>query len=409
LILTACRQFEPVRHLLNIALLTMKACLSFILLFLTTGLLANDSLLITRLLQRIDELQPKQNAVFPKGSIPSHRLYALNKHTYKADINPFFTGLVAFTLRDIRTELSASQRQQADTIIEHTLPSFLKFRNRKDGRDTYNFWPTDTPQIFPNAGMLNWFDKSQALPDDMDDTVIILMAQRKSDSVARQIHALMQAFANNSEKKIRNTFPEYQNLGAYSTWFGKKMPVDFDVCVLSNILYFVQFYNLEWTAADSASLYLVEHVIKNKRHLSAPAYVSPHYARTPLLLYHFSRLMALKPIPALEKLKPQLIEETQQALSSADSFMDEVLLSTALLRWGATPPIPAPRKANSLAELVEDDHFSFFIANMASMLSDGMKRWVGASGVGKFYYHCPAYNNLLLLENLALRKRKGIS
>lgn len=378
-----------------------------ILLCISSTALGNDSLIVSQLLQRIEQLQPKDNSVFPKGSIPSYRLYALNRDRYKADINPFFTGLVAFTLQDIKRDLSPAQQRQADVIISNALPVYAKFENRKRG-NTYNFWPTDTPQIFPNSGWLNWFDKSQSLPDDFDDTVIMLMAQQKSDSIAKVVHALMQSFTNNDRKKVHNTFDAYKHIGAYSTWFGKKMPVDFDVCVLANVLYFVQYYDLDWTAADSASLYLIERVIADRKHTGAASYVSPHYAKPLIILYHISRLMSLKPIPSLEKYKPQLIEDARQALSSAETFMDEVILGTALLRWGVTPPDTRPRKANSLEELVEDERFSFFIANMASMLPDPLKQWVGGIGLGKFYYYAPAYNHVLLAENLVWRKRRGL-
>lgn len=386
----------------------MKHRLIIILLLLSARLTANDSTLISRLLQRVYDLQPKESGVFPKGSIPSYRLYALNKTRYKADINSFFTGLVVFTLQDIQSGLSPAQQQQANAIIADASPVYQKFRNRKNGRNTYNFWPTDTPQIFPHSGWLNWFDESQSLPDDFDDTVIMLLAQRESDSVAKEVHALMQEYTNNDAKRIQNTFPEFSNIGAYSTWFGRKMPVDFDVCVLSNILYFVQWYHLPWTAADSASLYLIENTIATRKYARSASYISPHYATTPLILYHISRLMSVKPIPALEKLKPQLIEDAKKALSSAGTFMDEVILSTALLRWGVAPPDVQPHHAGSLQELVEDERFSFFIANMASMLPNPLKQWMGSTGAGRFYYYCPAYNNLLLIENLVWRKKRGL-
>lgn len=384
----------------------MKYCVTFFLLLLSVSLIANDSLLISRLLQRIDYLQAKDNAVFPKGSIPSYRMYALNKTRYKADINPFFTGLVAFTLEDIKKDLSPSQQIQASTIIHNTQSVYPIFQNRKNKRDTYNFWPTDHPQIFPHSGWLNLFNKSRSLPDDLDDTVIILMAQRSHDSIAKVIHQLMQGYTNNENKKVTNTFPEYQKVGAYSTWFGEKMPVDFDISVLSNVLYFVQLYNLEWTAADSASLYLIEDMIKTNKHVQFANYVSPHYATLPNILYHVSRLMSLKPIPSLEQLKPQLIEDTKKALTSATSFMDKILLSTSLLRWGVEPPEIIIDESKSLIDLIEDEQFYFFIASMASMLPDPWKKRVTNMGVGTFYYYCPAYNNLLLLENLIWQKRR---
>lgn len=375
---------------------------------LTIKCLAADTTITRQLLDRISFLQLKDNGIFPKGSFASYRMYALNKDREKADINPFFTGLIAFTLKDIQKDLPLSQQTLAQQIIANTMPVYLKFQNRK-GRPTYNFWPTDTPKIFPNSGWLNKFDKTQALPDDLDDTVIMLLAMNASHATAEEVHALMQEFTNNGEKQVHNTFKDYRGIGAYSTWFGKKMPVDFDICVLANILYFVQKYDLTWTAGDSASLQLIEKVLDSRKHVSAAAYVSPHYSKLPNILYHLSRLMAVKPIPSLEKYHSQLIEDAKLALADADSFMDEVILSTALLRWGVEPPQGKPHAAENFTELVEEGKFSFFIANMASMLPDPLKGWMGGAGVGKFYYYCGAYNELLVLENLAWRKRMKLN
>lgn len=381
-----------------------RLLLFILLLLLTKGMLAQDSIVITQLLRRIDQLQAKESSVFPKGSFPSYRLYALNKDREKADVNIFFTGLIGFTLKDLRPKLTVLQQRIADQIINNSLPVYHKFQNRK-GRNTYNFWPTDTPRIFPNGGWLNVFDKPQALPDDLDDTVISLLALNAPDSVARQVHALMQAFTNNGLKPVKNTFKDFRNIGAYSTWFGKKMPVDFDVCVLANVLYFVQRYHLNWTAADSASLLLIEKILDEKKHIGSAAYVSPHYSKLPIILYHLSRLMTVKPISSLEKYRPILITQTKEAFTKTDDFMEQVILATCLLRWGVQPPAMKVHHANSLAELTEDGSFSFFIANMASMLPNPLKQWMGGSGAGKFYYDCDAYNNLLVLEYLVWKNK----
>jgi len=370
------------------------------------GLAAEDSLLISKLLQRIQNLQVKNDDVFPKGSIPSYRMYALNQHRYKADINPFFTALTGFTLRHLKNDLPTEQQILADSIIEKTMTVYPLFRNKKKDASIYNFWSTDKRILFPHSGFLNLFSKSQSLPDDCDDTVMILMAQSSSDSVAQSVHQHMQQFVNNKAKKITNTFPEYQQVGAYSTWLGYKMPVDFDICVLSNVLYFVQQYNLEWSAADSASLYLIEDIIRTRKHSMYANYVSPHYATLPNILYHISRLMELKPIPSLDRLKPQLIEEAKRELTSASTFMDKVILSTSLLRWNVVPPDIIEEKTTSLIDLIEDEKFYFFIASMASFLPDTWKKRITNLKVGTFYYYCPAYNNLLLLENLIWQKRR---
>ena len=387
----------------------MKQIIIIVLLFTCLGLFANDSVFISHLLQRIDALQPKKDGVFPKGCIPSYRMYALNKDRYKADINVFFTAVTDLTLRDVMNELSPSQQNLARTIINRSKTVYPKFRTRKRDLEIYNFWPTDTPQIFPHSFWLNIFNKTKAIPEDLDDTVLALLAQMAEDSVAKQIHAFMQLYKNRPEKKIRNTFKEYENIWAYETWFGKKMPTDFDIGLFANVLFFVQKYNLRWTQTDSATLNLMVRMLEEKKHLTAANYISPHYAKLSVILYHVSRLMALKPIAELEKLKPQLIEDAQTALSAADNFMDQVLLSTSLLRLGVAPPDLAPQIANSLDDLVEDDKgTSFFIANITHMLPNPFKQWVGATGVGRFYYYSPAYNNVLMLENLIWRRRRGL-
>ena len=366
---------------------------------------ANDTIVSHQLLTRIANLQNKESSVFPRGIFPSYRLYALNKSRSKADVNIFFTGLISFTLQKMRTYLTPYQQSIADKIIASGNEPAIKFKNRK-GRNTYNFWPTDTPRIFPNSGWLNLFNKKQALPDDLDDTVIMLLAMDAQDSIAKQVHELMQQFTNNGKKKVKNTFKEYRNIPAYSTWFGKKMPVDFDVSVLTNILYFVQHYNLPWTKADSASLFFIKKVIEEKKYLNDAAYVSPHYNSTTIILYHISRLMALKPLPDLDIYKDSLISFTKSKLLKTNNFLEQILLQTSLMRWGVQPSEVITVKNNSeLINRIEDEDFSFFIANMASMLPNQLKKTAGAIGLGKFYYFCPAYNYLLILENLLEQKK----
>ncbi len=365
----------------------------------------NDTSLATQLLERIKLLQTSSTGVFPKGVFPSYRTYALNKDRQKADINIFFTGLISFTLQNLQKSFTPYQQKIATEIITAANASAIKFKNRK-GRGTYNFWPTDTPQIFPNSGWMNWFDKQQALPDDLDDTVILLMALNVQDSTAKNVHHIMQGFTNSGNKQVNNTFKNYRSIAAYSTWFGNKMPVDFDISVLSNVLYFVQRYNLEWTNADSSSLQLICKTIEEKKHLTDAAYISPHYHSSSIIMYHLSRLMQLKPISSLEKYRYSLIKDAMQLLASSDNFMDQVLLQTSLMRWGIRPPSITINSDQPLQIIIEDESFSFFIANMASMLPNQLKKAVGSMGAGKFNYYCPAYNNLLLLENIVLQQQQ---
>jgi len=382
-----------------------KVLLLFLLIGYTNKSNAFDTTLVTQLLHRIEQLQVKEDGVFPKGVFPSYRTYALNKDRQKADINPFFTGLIVFTLNRFKDKLTPYQQKLVEQISLNANPTFAKFKNRK-GRDTYNFWPTDTAQIFPNSGWMNLFNKSQSLPDDMDDTVIALMALNANKQIAENVHQLMQEYINGGKGKINNTIASISHLPAYSVWFGNKMPVDFDISVLSNVLYFVNHYNLPFSKADSASFDVIVKILEEKKHITEPSFISPHYGSTEIILYHLSRLMTLKPFPALEKFRLELIEQTKELLQKKQPFLYQVLLSSALLNWGIKPDLIILQNDQNLTYLIEDEDFSFFIANMASMLPKQLKKSITASKLGKFKYYCPAYNNALLLENIILQQKK---
>ena len=85
--------------------------------------------------------------------------------------------------------------------------------------------------------------------------------------------------------------------------------------------------------------------------------------------------------------------------------MEKILMSTALLKWGAKPPEISIGPDQDLTSLIEDETFSFFIANMGSIYPDQVKKFLTKSKLGTFYYYSPGYNNLLVLENLIWQKR----
>ena len=197
---------------------------------------STDTLWSYQILTKIQALQ-QTNIGFPPGIFPSTRVYTYNKNNSKNDPNVFFTGLIVLTLKKYEKQCTPYQQGMIQQIVKDGLSSVGLFKN-KSGRDTYNFWRTDTPQIFPNAGWLNIFDKSQSLPDDFDDTVILLWAQEASRERAKVVHDSMQLYANTKVKTVKNTLAPFKNSPAYSTWFGKKMPIDFDMAVLCNVLSF---------------------------------------------------------------------------------------------------------------------------------------------------------------------------
>lgn len=366
---------------------------------------ASDSLRVSEVLGRIRQLQVKKaGGDFPAGLFPSYREYN-GRNITKNDDNPFFTGLVAITLRSLRPYFSYADRQVCDSILADATPAYRLYRN-KTGRPTYNFWRTNPTVVFPHSGWLNLMNSTHALADDIDDTAIILLATAAADTTAGQVHAIMQQHVNGGKRKKKSRYKEYRGIPAYSTWFGKRMPVDIDICVLTNVLYMLQHYQLPFTKADSASLHFICQAIDTRHFIDKPSYVSPHYARTPVILYHLSRLMKAGRFDELEARKILLIAEAKKQYAAAVNPMDKVLLAIVLLRW--QQPVAAMQwtTQDSVCTYFEENDFVFFIASMASILPDPLRQWLGGTGIGRFSYYCPAYNEALLLEYLVLQQQQ---
>ena len=358
---------------------------------------STDTIWSYQLLTKIQALQ-QTNTGFPPGIFPSTRVYAYNKNNSKNDPNVFFTGLIVHTLKKYQKQCTPYQQGLIQQIVKDGLSSVGLFKN-KSGRDTYNFWRTDTPQIFPNAGWLNKFDKSQSLPDDFDDSVILLWAQEVSKERAAVVHDSMQLYANTLVKTVKNTLAPFKHLPAYSTWFGKKMPIDFDMAVLCNVLSFVNAYDLKWTASDSASLQLITTAIDNKWHLNKADFIAPHYAKPAVIMYHIARLLTAgnqQNIQTLIALKPILLKQTDSLLTISKDPLENVLLSSARVQFGGITNITSQALDQAA---IEQSKYPFFIANMASMLPSPVKRPLSKLAFAKFEYRCPAYNLALLWEN----------
>jgi len=358
---------------------------------------STDTIWSYQILTKIQALQ-QTNTGFPRGIFPSARVYAYNKNNSKNDPNVFFTGLIVHTLKKYQKQCTSYQQGIINQIVKDGLSSVGLFKN-KSGRDTYNFWRTDTPQIFPNAGWLNKFDKSQSLPDDFDDSVILLWAQEVSKERAAMVHDSMQLYANTLVKTVKNTLAPFKHLPAYSTWFGKKMPIDFDMAVLCNVLSFVNAYDLQWTASDSASLQLITTAINNNWHVTKADFIAPHYAKPAVIMYHIARLLTAgnqQNIQTLMALKPVLLKQTDSLLAISKDPLENVLLSSARVQFGGitNDASQAPDQA-----AIEQSKYPFFIANMASMLPSPVKRPLSKLAFAKFEYRCPAYNLAILWEN----------
>ncbi len=366
---------------------------------------SQDSLLTHYLLERIAAQQIKQDNFFIKGIFPSYISNTERFNDHQKDNNIFYTALIDFTLKNIQPKLSSENKLLVDSIVERSAHAFNHFKN-KNGRNTYNFWRTDSAFIFPYTKWIRYIKKSAELPDDMDDTVLSLFALSADDSDAQAVHQLMQNFINSDKEKVRINGDAYENFQAYSTWFGKNFPVVFDVCVMCNVLSFVQLHNLLWRKADSASLNFIIAVLKNKDAINNAIKVSPYYGRTSIILYHLARLMSIKQIPELEEMKPALISDAVQIFQSTNNILEKIILSSAIIKLGYNPPPISIAEENNIKDLIEKNDMPFFIGNIPSYLNDSERKFLMMNKLGLFYHYCPAYNDALMLEYLVLKNEK---
>lgn len=364
---------------------------------------SQDSSYINRTLKRIQQQQIISDPYFLTGTFPSYISDRPHFNNKQKDNNVFYNALIGYTLNNLKPNLSVADKLIIDSIQSHNQLVYPRFKNSK-GRSTYNFSRTDTTFIFPYNKWIPKLRGDLAFPDDLDCTALILMSENPPDSVVKQVHELMQQYTNKG--KLKTTFRSYSRSNAYSSWFGKKFPIVFDVSVLCNVLSFVQQNNLQWTPADSASLKLIIKTIKSNDYVKHPLFVSPYYGKTSIILYHLARLMSIKPIAELEVIKPKLVEEAKNRIAISENSLEKIILNTSLMKWGFKPVDLSFKSYDEIEKEVYKNDFSFFVGNIPSYKSQPTKEILTDMKVLQFYYYCNAFNDALLLEYLALLDKK---
>ncbi len=326
----------------------------------------------------------------PDGLFPSVRRNRSLRYE-RADTNVFFTAVTVFTLQRIRPSLTPEGQILVDEITRKAVNAYPIFKN-KDGLNTYNFWPTKPSRHFPNGYLFGRFDHFR-IPDDIDDTAMVYLTKTPDEAILLWFKEKLAKHANGAVYWARNTFPDYKSLRAYSTWFGKTMPIDFDACALSNLLYCVYEYDLPRNQHDTDSLTYLRDVILSGWYRSDPFGCAPHYARPSLIAYHVSRLMHAFTIPELEPVRSQLIVDARQLLGQATNRLEQIVLTTTLLRLGAHPPI-----INTADIEADFAGFHFFIAGLLTAYETPLLRRWAHRPITQMRWHCDAHCWALVAE-----------
>lgn len=348
-------------------------------------------------LTQLSSLQSIGSETYPNGVFPSQRF-----HPYlgivREDDNIFFTACIVHILQAMDVKLSEIERSISRAICEKALSAYPRYRN-KDGLDTYNFWQTVPSRHFPNGRIMHRWNHFR-IPDDVDDTALVYLTERASRERVGALREKLKHHANLAYRQARNTLPSYQQLQAYSTFIGKNMYIEFDVCVLSNLLRLIlQHFPNDLNEYDRDSLHFICEVLRRGEHISRPFQVAPQYVTTPLILYHAARLLPLLP-EEYSDVKPIVLSGLRDFHRKLPLGKEKLLVENALLQLGECPALLSEYPM----ETVTDKGFHYFIAGMLTAFEGPIIQGLAASPMFHLRYRSEAFNRTLLLENTVLRR-----
>jgi hypothetical protein len=338
---------------------------------------------------------------------PSRR-YNHSLRYYRVDNNIFCPASIAFLLLKYYEQFTPDQQNQVEKIVEGVRANYPFYSGLKEPV-VYNFYRTRPNDHFPNGKILRRF-KHFILADDADDTVMITMTSKdvSADRIST-IRQMLLRFANGTQKWVKGFPAEYSSLKAYSTWFGSgAMPVEFEICVICNVLYFVFKNQLPLTEQDHDSLEFIRKAVSSRDVINRGFHISGQYPKPSVILYHIGRLISILPNPNHFFDVNDLQQFINLELSKQLSTMDKVLLSIALMHTG--------RKAEAISFDLDDANFkkhlseySFFMAPMLSGMTNKLLFYLKQFSMFHLYYSCAAFNYMLLLEYELLRQKHGNS
>ena len=347
------------------------------------------------ILNKIKSLQVKDDSsCFNNGLFPSYR-----KNTVlgisRPDDNIFFSASVLFILKSLGKHITQQEKKVIESIEKELLPNY-RFYTNKPERHSYNFWQKKPYKHFPNGFILHRFSKFK-LPDDIDSTALVHMTYPLPKNKALLTKEALIQHVNGTKLLISNGHKELRQYKAYSTWFGEKMPIEFDVCVLCNYLLWHNKFDFELNTHDKASIQLIKHTIQKSLYFECSFKSAPEYPKIEVILYHLARLAS--ETMYLEDLKPKIIQDIQYALTLKLDTFDTMILKSSLLKLGTNDFINStePVSVNQLKNKW------WFTAGLLSVYSYPIVKQIAPFSAFHFRFSCEAFNYALLFENMVLQ------
>lgn len=353
---------------------------------------------VESLLSGLLQLQSKGDSVYPAGIFRSQRFHPFLPYR-REDDNLFFTSSIIKILQGVESQFDDSEKAVFDRIKSKALEAYPLFQN-KDGLDTYNFWQTKPSRHFPNGWFMHRFKHFQ-IPDDVDDTALVFLTEGADKERVHKLREKLKLHANLAYKRAYNPLPKYRDLKCYSTFFGKRMYIEFDVCVLSNLMSVIlpHYEEDELNKYDKDTLKFITEVILNEEHKKLPFYSAPNYPTTELILYHVSRLIPLLPKSYRNQIEEKLKQDIQDLLAKTNG-LNRILMENAAMKLSIEFN---PVEWNS-EQLIDDRGFYFFHAGMITAFENSVAQKIANASLFHLRYTSKALNGALLIENLMLKR-----
>lgn len=350
-----------------------------------------------QILQKIASLQSNGDRYFAEGLFPTYRF-----HLYLPGIQPdnsiFSTASTVFTLQNLMPYFSDKEKAIAHSICEKAIARYEDYRN-KDGLKTYNFWKTDGSPHFPNGWLLSKL-KSVRIPDDVDDTALIYMTKPSPKEDVKWLQEKLKLHANLASRQIQNTFPEYKDIKAYSTFFGKNMYIEFDACVLCNLLLLFYRNGIEMDECGKASIEYLADIVKTDKHIKYPFYTAGSYPQTIVILYHYARLLGEFEVEGLSGLKGKIISDLKNQSKNVKPML-KLMAQTALMKLDAL-------NDDTLGLPLDYDfgNFYYYHAGMLTAIETPLARKLAKHQFVHLKYRCEAHHWALILEHEVLKQNQ---
>jgi hypothetical protein len=350
-----------------------------------------------QLLSEIQSLQSKGNTIYPEGIFQSQRKYSF-AGICREDDNSFFTALIIFTLQRLKKYFSAEEWKVVQDIKLQAQNAFPLYKSKKV-EGAYNFWRVEKNAHFPNGNIFSKMNRF-ALADDVDCTALVYLAKGYSNEDILNLKNKLIHYSTLPVKVSNNTLPRYRSLKLYSTWFGKYIPIETDVCVTANLLYLLFESKAILNEFDLDSVQFIYSVVNNDEHKVQSFRVAPYYPKSSIILYHIARLLSVTSHPDLLQLKEKLKADIFQKLSENIHAMERVILNTSLIWLGETNRIED-------LEMPADIRFSWFIAGMLTSINNPFAKVFASSPLFHIQFYCEAYMKTLFLEYKILRDNRN--